>query len=434
MKNLSLNNSINEITYYKILLILISASIILYPSGPFLPDLLLTLTVLIFFFILLKKNQFSFLNNRIIYFFLLFYIYIVSRSIFSIEKFISLQSTLFYFRFLIFSFSISYLFLNYKKTEKVLLNIFLIILLFVIADSYLQYFYLKDIFGFTRPDTRLSGPFNDELIVGSYISKTIPLFFAIYFYSNTKINIYYLMLILLSFLLVFISGERTSFFYMSFFVIIFFIFYKNKNKNKYFFSFLIISILLFSLFLKNQTVKDRMFKHTFCTMNIKIFQLDCKKFADEKTLQDNRVIIFSASHEGHYLSALKMFKDKFIFGVGPKMFRFHCDDIKYKNAYSCTTHPHNTLLQILSELGIIGLIFYIIVLVWLFKNFYLTVFKNKSLPYNQKFSFVLLNVCLFQFLFFLLPSGQFFNNYLSFINYLPLGLYLVYYGLVFKNE
>ena len=33
---------------------------------------------------------------------------------------------------------------------------------------------------------------------------------------------------------------------------------------------------------------------------------------------------------------------------------------KYKDVYSCTTHPHNTYMQLLAETGIIGFFLYIL--------------------------------------------------------------------------
>ena len=49
-----------------------------------------------------------------------------------------------------------------------------------------------------------------------------------------------------------------------------------------------------------------------------------------------------------------MFLDNKILGVGVKNFRNFCNVEKYKVDRSCTTHPHNTYIQILAETGIIG--------------------------------------------------------------------------------
>jgi len=66
-------------------------------------------------------------------------------------------------------------------------------------------------------------------------------------------------------------------------------------------------------------------------------------------------------HEEHYISALKMFNDKPIFGIGANLFRFKCNKPKYEiQTRSCNTHPHNFYIQILAELGIFGFGFLVI--------------------------------------------------------------------------
>ena len=50
-----------------------------------------------------------------------------------------------------------------------------------------------------------------------------------------------------------------------------------------------------------------------------------------------------------------------IFGVGPKGFRYYCRSVEYDPPLGiCSTHPHNISVQILTELGLIGSIFYLI--------------------------------------------------------------------------
>ena len=51
-----------------------------------------------------------------------------------------------------------------------------------------------------------------------------------------------------------------------------------------------------------------------------------------------------------------MFLSNPLFGVGPKNFRMLCNDEKYFVKHGCSTHPHNTYVQLLSETGIVGFI------------------------------------------------------------------------------
>ena len=104
------------------------------------------------------------------------------------------------------------------------------------------------------------------------------------------------------------------------------------------------------------------------------------------------------------------------------MFRIRCSEKKYYSGdLSCTTHPHNLLLQILAETGLIGLIFYLIIICFVIKNIY-KIFKQKhtEINYVKLSCLILIFINLFPFV----PSGNIFNNWLSILFYFPLGFYL----------
>jgi O-antigen ligase len=108
-----------------------------------------------------------------------------------------------------------------------------------------------------------------------------------------------------------------------------------------------------------------------------------------------------------------MFKDNPIFGHGLKMFRVKCGKKKYYlGERSCTTHPHNIVLTFMSELGTIGLLFYVIIFFYIIKNL---IIKNG----NQKILLIGFMIYLIP----ILPSGYFFNNYASIIFYIGIGVY-----------
>ena len=89
-----------------------------------------------------------------------------------------------------------------------------------------------------------------------------------------------------------------------------------------------------------------------------------------------------------------MFLEKPITGYGPKMFREICSDEKfYKNAESCTTHPHNTYLQLLSETGLIGtlvVLFLFFVAVYMFLRQIFSIFASNKTRYLQDYQVCLL--------------------------------------------
>ena len=96
-----------------------------------------------------------------------------------------------------------------------------------------------------------------------------------------------------------------------------------------------------------------------------------------------------------------------------------------KYANGCNTHPHNFYLQLLSETGIVGFSFIFLIFSYfvylIIKYFYFSVVKKKKLLSNLQISLAL------GFLMTLLPiipNGNFFNNWLNMIMFLPVGFYI----------
>ena len=130
---------------------------------------------------------------------------------------------------------------------------------------------------------------------------------------------------------------------------------------------------------------------------------------------ENKIYIFSDEHNQHYVSAMKMFLDNKILGVGVKNFRKFCGIEKYKSEKSCSTHPHNTYIQILTETGIIGFLF----IMFVFFNFTYFVIKHFIYRLKGNFFFTDFQVCLLSgiliFIWPLAPSGNLFSNWLTII-------------------
>jgi len=149
-------------------------------------------------------------------------------------------------------------------------------------------------------------------------------------------------------------------------------------------------------------------------------------FDNTKTLifESEKIKIFSRGHQEHYETALKMFKKNMITGVGIRNYRLECrkDEYRYIGVNSCTTHPHNTYVQFLAETGIIGFLFIFSLLFYISKflifNF-LNVIKGKKIASSA----VIFSIAIFINIFPLVPTGSFFNNWLSTVYYLPLAFF-----------
>ena len=381
-------------------------------TGPFLPDLTISLISLIFLKkILLKKELKKYFNNIFSYIFFIFYIYIIIRSLTSNNPLLSLESSLFFIRFLIFIIVTKYLYENIKNFNFNFFVAILIPLIIIIFDGSMQLFFGHNMFLQDKPGNRLYLFTSNEWIFGSYASRILPLLFAFVFLNTYKSFIFILIAItvLVMFdLLIFSSGERAAFFLLSLSTV-YIIILTKKYKYIRLIS-LIISIFFIYLLLTFSTeIKYRMIDQT----------------AEQIGLGYEYTNIFSDQHQRHYFTAYKMFIDKPIFGHGPKMFREVCKEAEYKHFNGCSTHPHNVPLHFLSETGIIGFFFYLVIVFYLstvsLRQFYLKFIKKSFYIEDHK---ICLLACILISSWPLIPSGSIFNNWLAIINFLPIGFLL----------
>ena len=88
-------------------------------TGPFLSDLLLIIFSILVSVLIIKEKKFYYFKNKWVLLFLLFYAYLVLRSLLSDNPLLSLESSLFYFRYLLFTISNPFLSILYVKTQSV---------------------------------------------------------------------------------------------------------------------------------------------------------------------------------------------------------------------------------------------------------------------------------------------------------------------------
>lgn len=422
------------------------------------------------------------IKNLLIKFLLIFYLYLIFNSFFSFDHLISFKKSIPYFRFIFFSIILALIFSKNKNAIDLLIKSFFISHTFLFLDSSIQFFTGSNIIGNNITNGRVSSFFSEELILGSYISKTLPIILSLLIFNKNKYSVkceYYI--IFISLIMTFYSSERVGFFSC----VIMSIFYLTISCTfKKFLAYLIIVVAaLYALSYYSPKNQDRLFSHTF-----------------EQIQGTTNYIWPSFRHELHATTAVKMFKDRYILGHGLYSFRYLCKNEKYipieklkkRNFFSspedgifkkftddefigyqlllndgtkkqlshkghyfyeateklntkvkkgdilfsnyeypngCNTHPHNFHLQFLAEIGLLGYLFLFLFFMYILIEFLKNLTKkfskkNQYTNLNKGYIFALLGLIIFLIPFF--PSGNFFNNWISIIFYANLGITILY--------
>ena len=408
-------NSIDKLACYLIILMPI-----FLVTGPFLSDLSVVIIDLTFLFIIFKEKKLFLLNNKYFKFLMILWIYFSVRSLFADDIFLSFKSSFFYLRFIFLIWAISFFLERNKNLFDKFSKFFMVVICFVILDAILQYITGINILGFkTQTPDKLNGLFNDEAILGSYLVRFTPLIFAVlYCYFDTKkYPIFYLIVLTFLGFGIFISGSRSSIFLFIIFSILFFL--VNINLRKIIIiSFLTILIVIASLSQLSNKVSHSIYYNFFDPIRTIFFETN-----NENNFDNKKIYMFTQVYDSHYNTAYNMYLDNKLFGVGTKMYRKLCRDEKYYvNQFSCTTHPHNFYFQQLAENGLIGflgiLIIFTYTLISLFKKIYYVNFKKNNII---EFSSTMILIGLFINFWPIVPSGNFFNNWLSIIIFFPIG-------------
>lgn len=385
--------------------------------GPFIPDLILSISSLFFLYFVFKYKKFYFFKNKSLILFFSFCAISIFCSLLSKDIFFSLKSSIFYFRIGIFGCLIWYLIENDKNILKFFYYFILFSFLALVIDGYYQFFSGENILGYKKYGIRISSFFGDEMIMGSYLSRLFPLLFALFLIKEKKkYEIYFIsILFILIDVLVFISGERAAFFFLNLstiFIICFIKQFQLFRLTTFIIGIICITFITLNTSTLSNTLTERMFLEPIKSMNL--FDNSKKK------------VIFTRAHDSHVRTAIEMFKDRPIYGHGPKMFRVLCSEKKYiVGPAPCSTHPHNFYIQLLAETGILGFSYLFILFFYII---YCSYRQLISIVFRRKRYLTDYQVCLLGSLLVTLwpfsPNGNFFTNWLMIVYSLPVGFYL----------
>lgn len=452
-----MNNIINHINE-KIIIYLIFLIIPTYLIGIAITEILVLFLIIVFF---LKNKSFIFYKNTHILFLISFSLLIAFSGILSLDYIDFKVSAIAHIRFALFSIAICYFLENFsfekKKLSTFFVKVFLFLIFFINFDSLIQFLLGFNLFGHEIVKFRVSGIFGDELILGSFLLYMLPTTLLLILFCNLDIDknkIYLIFFFSFYLITVYISGSRTPLFLTIFFVLMIIIFDK-KYRNIFLKCLLILTVFIscqgYFKFGKTR-VFERVFYATFVEITGHYYENKKLKNSNDNELKsddeevnvnkldtNNKIIeffsslkVFTKYHQNHYLLAINLFKEKPFLGHGPKGFRSYCRKVDYDAPIGmCSTHPHNYFFQILSELGLVGILFYLFGLFFIIIKFFKFSIKKKHIC-GSKFNII--SIGLIVILIPIVPSGNFFNNWISIINYYHIGIYFYLYNQTFRNS
>jgi hypothetical protein len=389
-------------------------------------DFVVILSIIIFLAYSIKHKDFYWIKDKYFILLSIFYIYLIINFYFSQSREESFSRAFGFIRFPLFIMSVKYFFLNDFSKINSVIRFWILIIIVVIVDTLIQYYYGKNILGYPvlvmGDQVRLSSFLGEEYKIGGYLLAFSFIIFSYLTFKLFKKSFYNKCLVfffyLLSLITIYLTGERSNFFIFCLCSIFFIFFLDFKTKYKITsLIFLFISILF--LFKFEPKLKFRFVDSTKDILNSKDLG-----FVDS---------VLQTQYGAHYITAYQIFKDHPFIGSGIKTFRVVCEDKKYENydipwiKNRCTTHPHNVILEFLSELGIIGTLLFLIFFIYLLLKNVVLYLKNNNI--------FLLGLIIVPFFFYfpILPRGSFFSNWNAIIFWTSISL-LISFTNIKKNK
>ena len=121
-----------------------------------------------------------------------------------------------------------------------------------------------------------------------------------------------------------------------------------------------------------------------------------------------------------------------VFGGGIKSFKINCE---WKFNHSCAPHTHNYFIEVLADLGVIGLVFFLILFYYPLLKFIIVYTKDINYNLTINIRFIILPICLIIFseAFPIRSSGSFFSTQNASIIFLLLPMLLNFRN-IFKTN
>ena len=380
-------------------------------------NILAIFIVLIFFYFSEKLSfEINIFDKILLFFFFYTFITLIFNFIETLyetknfEKIIIFK-TISYLRFLILYFVIRILYLN--KIIKIKLFYFscAFFSVFVLLDIFIQYLFNKNLFGMEAQHRHFSGVFGDEWIAGSYLQNFSLFFLFSPFFHKIKFEkkiLFQLFSVILFTIGIILSGNRMPLIlFISSFTVYFY--FQNKFRKYFYISYLVFICFLTTIFFTNSTFNIN--TKTFYKSSIVLL----KTIYDYENMNEAPLKIWQKSHVTEFYCGRTVAQENLLLGGGIRSYRTY--------SKGCSTHPHNYYLEIIADIGLIGLIILMILAFKLFQRVkikYMFFEKNNIPNLNYKLTpFVIFFLTEF---FPIRSTGSFFATNNSTMIYLMMGI------------
>ena len=167
--------------------------------------------LILFLFLIRQKNLLFFRDYKFLFLFF-FSIYVAADFLIKYDTYFELSSLL-YMRYALLAIAVNYYLSNIKEDKDyVFTKILFLFFSIIIFDSLYQFFSGKNLFGYELISSRVSSFFKEELILGSFLIKLLPILIWYIFFFD-------------------ISLQKKSYFFTFFFLLIFLLFLPREKEH-----------------------------------------------------------------------------------------------------------------------------------------------------------------------------------------------------------
>ncbi len=274
-------------------------------------------------------------------------------------------------RFLFFGAAMAYWVLDDEKMHMKLLYSIMLALAYLSVDSIYQYYSGFDLLGKPKFSDRLTGPFDMPRVGSAVLFLIFPLIsYAICAPIQWQKRLPYMLMSMLAVMTVIMSGDRSpAVLLLLEFVLLFLIFIRNKKIIPYI---ALIVMIAFAIVLQLQ-ILDR-------------FSVSQHNYIADRQVGSTIDLIKNFSHSPYGLltqDTIELIEKHWLLGVGAGNFRIYLckmGNMKYFDE-GCLIHPHNTYLDVLSSVGLVGLAIYLLLIFSVLRRLYqkLSVWSSDAL-------------------------------------------------------